>query len=507
MGNDRRIAKNTLLLYIRMFISMIVGLYTSRVVLNVLGVEDYGIYGVVGGVVAMMGFLNATMSGATARFITYEIGRGEKEMLSKTFSSAFVVHIIIAAVVLIVGETLGVWFLNNKMVIPENRIIAANWVLHFSLLSSVVTIIQVPFNACIIAHERMNVYAYIEIMNVILKLLVVFLLLTVSFDKLISYAALFFVVTLFVAALYASYCYRRYEESRIKLKWDSKVIRPMVSFSGWDLYGNFSGTARQYGVNIIINMFFGPLLNAASSIATSVVGMVSQFTANVVMAIKPQIIKSYAQGNYQESARLISLGCLVNFLLMSFICIPLISEMHYVLVLWLKTVPEYAVEFCQLSLVTALFSSQSLVLMTGIHASGKIKGISFILGTIYLLVIPITYLSFRYGMTVPWLPYIVNVIAALCGVCFNAIYVHRYITKFSLRTFFCQLFFKYLMPFLIILFAVSYVKTNFDESFFRLIVSFLTSIILIVAISYIWIIPAFVRSQLIGYAKSLCKKT
>ena len=269
-SNNKRIAKNTIMLYIRMFISMVVGLYTSRVVLATLGVEDYGIYGVVGGVGAMMGFLNASMSGATSRFLTFELGRGDKDRLAKTFSSALIVHIAIAIIVFILAETVGLWFLCNKLNIPEGRMEAAHWVYQFSILATMLSITQVPYNATIIAHEKMDVYAYMEILNVTLKLLIVYLLTIGDFDKLKLYAVLTFAVSLIIMMIYRIYCLRHFKESRFHWVWDKTYLTPLLSFSGWNLYGNFGGIAGNQANNFVINSFFGVVMNAAASVAFTV---------------------------------------------------------------------------------------------------------------------------------------------------------------------------------------------------------------------------------------------
>ncbi|MDY5953612.1 MAG: polysaccharide biosynthesis protein, partial [Sodaliphilus sp.] len=282
-SNNKRIAKNTIMLYIRMFISMVVGLYTSRVVLATLGVEDYGIYGVVGGVVGMMGFLNASMSGATSRFLTFELGKGDKERLAKTFSSALIVHIAIAIIVFILAETVGLWFLCNKLNIPEGRMEAAHWVYQFSILATMLSITQVPYNATIIAHEKMDVYAYMEILNVTLKLLIVYLLCIGNFDKLILYASLMLAVSILIMMVYRIYAIRQFPEAHFHWIWDKTYLRPILSFSGWDLYGNMACTIRQQGSVFLINIFYGVALNAACNIASTMQGILLQFSSNVVL--------------------------------------------------------------------------------------------------------------------------------------------------------------------------------------------------------------------------------
>ena len=286
------------MLYIRMFISMIVGLYTSRIVLNVLGVEDYGIYGVVGGVVGMMSFLNASMSGATSRFLTFELGRGDNKRLADTFSSALIVHMGIALIVFVISETAGLWFMTHKLVIPVARISAAHWVFQLSIVSSMIGITQVPYNASIIAHEKMDVYAYVEILNVSLKLLIVYLLVISSFDKLILYAFLMFGVSVTIMMVYRVYCIRHFEESHFHWVWNKAIFKPLLSFSGWDLYGNACVSARFQGQAFLINMFHGLVYNAASSIATTVYGAIQGLSFNVMQAYRPQIIKQYSICNY-----------------------------------------------------------------------------------------------------------------------------------------------------------------------------------------------------------------
>lgn len=307
-SNNKRIARNTMMLYMRMGITMLVGLYTSRVALQVLGVSDYGIYGVVGGIVAFMGFLNGSMSGATSRFLTYELGRGTEGKLKETFVSAFWVHLIIAVIIFVLAETVGLWFLYNKLVIPDVRMDAAFWVYQFSVASAVLGITQVPYNASVISHEDMDLYAYIEIANVLLKLLIVYLLMVITIDKLILYAALYFAVSFGIAMYYRWYCIHYYEESHLTLTWDKEIVNKMLKFCGWDLYGNGCVVAKQQGINFLVNMFFGVTLNAGISIASVVSGTLSGFTSNITLALRPQIIKNYAQKDCIAMQNLMSQG-------------------------------------------------------------------------------------------------------------------------------------------------------------------------------------------------------
>lgn len=405
-SNNKRIAKNTIMLYIRMLLSMVVGLYTSRVVLQTLGVEDYGIYGVVGGVVSMMGFLNASMSGATSRFITFELGRGNIQRVRDTFSSAMIIHIGIALLVILLAETVGLWFLCNKLVIPEGRMTAAHWVYQCSIISAGVGITQTPYTAVVMSREKMDIYAYMELLNVSLKLGIVYLLVIGNFDKLILYAILTLAVSVFMAMLYRVYCIRKFEESRFKWVWDKGLLKPMMSFSVWDLYGNMSFSLVQQGRSFIVNMFFGVVVNAACGIATTVQGVLQGFSGNVVNAIRPQIIKSYASNDKERVQSLIINGTQYSTLLMMLICVPLILNMDSILNLWLGTVPKFASSFCILLLVNSIIGTISSYMIIGIHATGRVK--TFIVtGTLSLMQIPLLYIVFKNFIVVPdWMYYV-----------------------------------------------------------------------------------------------------
>lgn len=504
-SNNKQLAKNSFALYIRMLLTTVVGLYTSRVVLNTLGVDDFGVYGLVGGVVSMLGFLNSTMSASTSRFITYELGKGDKQRLADTFSSALINHIIIAAVVLVLCETVGVWYINCKMVVAPDRLAAANWVFQFSVLSVLLTITQVPYNACIIAHEKMGVYAYVELLNVSLKLLIVYLLQVLSGDKLIIYGLLVFVVSSFIRIVYRIYCHRHFEESHFHFIWKPEILKPMLTFSGWDLYGNLASTARIQGVNMIINSFFGLALNAASTVATTVSSSVGQFAGTVVTAVKPQIIKSYAREEYDETERLIMLGCVLNFFLFSLVGIPLICEMHYVLELWLKIVPDHAVSFCQLSLIASILSSMTYIVITGIHATGKVKTVGIVLGTMYLLILPATYIPYALGWLDANLPYYIGIFVGLISIAAPAYILKSYMPSFSATKFVISIATHLLIPFTALIFIVMFIMSNMEESFKRLIYTVLLSTLLL-GISSVVMVPSNIRGAVIQYVKKMFKR-
>lgn len=414
MGNEnKRIAKNTIFLYIRMLLSIVISLYTSRLVLQVLGEVNYGIYGLVGSVVAMFTFLNTAMSGATSRFLTHEMAKGDKERLRDTFNSALIIHIGIALLILVLAETIGLWFLHNKLVIPEERMFAAEIVYQLSIASMVITITQVPYNAAIIAHEKMDIYAYVELLNVTLKLVIVYILLIGNFDKLILYAVLVLCVSALIAFIYRIYCVKHYDETHIRFVYRPEIIKPMLGFSLWDLYGNMSVTARQQGTNFILNMFFGVVLNAASGIATMVQGIISGFSGNILQAFRPQIIKSYAVKEYARMENLISNAIKFAVLMLMIISVPLCIEIDYIMTLWLGDVPQYAPIFCRILLIMNIFGIINNILTISIHATGKVKTLSFMAGTIALLNLPVIYILFRFFTKSPENAYYVLLCSAV----------------------------------------------------------------------------------------------
>lgn len=400
------------MLYIRMLLSMVVSLYTSRVVLNTLGVEDYGIYGVVGGVVGMLSFLNATMSGATSRFLSIELGKANSERLNETFNAALIIHLTIACIVLVLAETIGLWFLNQKLVIPEERMFAAHVVYQLSILSTMIGITQVPYNAVIISHEKMDVYAYVELLNVTLKLLIVFLLPILGNDKLIVYASLVLVVSVLIAFVYRFYCVRNYRETHVKLILDRNKIYPMLTFSAWDLLGHLGYTIRIQGSNILLNLFFGPIVNAANAIALTVQGVFLSFSTNITAAIRPVIIKSYAQNKIDYFYTLIRESARLSCFISCIITVSVIVHADLILGLWLGNVPEYSVNFVILCLVLNCFSSYSSIIYIGIHACGSVKRSGIFRAILNMSVMLVAYIVFSFT-PIPEYIYVVILISQL----------------------------------------------------------------------------------------------
>ncbi|NRT13274.1 polysaccharide biosynthesis protein [Flavobacterium sp. 14A] len=482
-SNSKRIAKNTLLLYFRMFITMGVSLYTSRVVLNTLGISDYGVYNVVGGVVAMFSFLNGSLSGATSRFLTFELGTQNKERLNKVFSSALTVHLGLAIIILVIGETIGLWLLENKLVIAENRMFAARIVYQLSIISCIVAIIHVPSSAAIIAHERMNIYAYVSIVEVGLKLLVVFLLLIGNFDKLILYGVLTLIVTIIITLIYQIYSYRNFSECKFRISLDKEMMMPMLSYSGWDLYGNLSVMVRGQGINILLNTFFGTIINAASGIATQVQNAIAGFADNFLVAVRPQIVKNYASGNIVEMQRLIFNASKFSFLLLFLISFTFIVEIEFVMKLWLVKVPLYAIIFCQLSLLNNLVSIMFRTVMFSIHATGKMKRISFINGTIYIMVLPISYGLLKLGFS-PIAPFLINIFLLTIGCASNLITLNLYIPEFSISEFLKKVVMINLIIVVLSSIMPLIIYYSMEEGFLRFLIVGFTSVVSIGIATY-----------------------
>lgn len=395
-SKDKKISINALYLYMRMFFSLLVGLYTSRVILANLGVEDFGVYNIVGGIVSMMTFLNGSMSSATSRYLAYYLGKDNQERITRCFTSALQIHFGLGILLLLLGESIGLWFVNNQLVIDSDKMLAANYVFQFSLFSAFVTVCKVPYTANLISNEKMNHYALLEILYVFLKLGVA-LLIPFFPEKLIFYAFLLLLCDIIIFCCYWIYCYKNYIYCRFKKCFDKEIAYSMMNFSVLDLFGNGTYTARQIGTNVFINRFFGVSLNAASGIATQVGGIVSSFVMSAQNAFRPQIIKSYAVNDSSLLQHLMRMECKISVLLASALFTPLFLNIEFVMQLWLKSVPEYSPIFCQFILVSNFFSVVNNILMTVIHATGKIKLLSYSSGALNLLCLLAVYVSFEMG--------------------------------------------------------------------------------------------------------------
>lgn len=503
-SNNKRIAQNTLLLYFRTLFTMLISLYTSRVVLNTLGVTDYGIYNVVGGVVAMFSVISSSLSSAVSRFITYEIGRGDFEKLKRIFSTSVNIQIGISLVIIALAETFGLWFLNTKMNIPDGRIGAANWVLQCSLLSFIINLVSVPYNACIIAHERMTAFAYISILEAVLKLVVVYMLLISTYDKLATYAVLLVAVALIVRLAYSFYCRRHFEESHYRFVYDKSLIKEMTGFAGWSFFGNGAYMLNVQGVDMLINIFFGVTLNAARGVASQVQNAVMQFVNNFTVAINPQITKSYAAGDMRYVCKLVCRGARFSYFLLFIFVVPLFCEADYVLKLWLKIVPEYAVMFLRLSLFGTLMTLLGNSMLTAIMATGNIKKYQLYITIVGCLVFPLTWLAFELGFP-PETTYVIYIFIYFI-LNFVRLYMAKGLMNFPIKFYLSDVIlrvvvvslFSFILPLLVIY--------NYKESFMRLCFTCIISLFSTLFTISVFGLECSERKKIFGKITSLVSK-
>ena len=407
------------MLYIRMLLIMAVTLYTSRVVLNVLGVEDFGIYNVVGGIVVMFSFLNGAMATSTQRFLSFSLGKNDQEQVARVFSMSMTTHISIALIVLLLAETFGLWIFYRYLNIPPERMGAAQWVYQLSVLTFCISIIRVPYNAGIIAYERMSFYAYISIVEVCLKLGMVILLQYLGSDKLILYALLMALTTGIVTFIYKLYCCKTFSVCRYHYFWDKHLYKELISFSGWSLFGSAANVGVQQGINILLNVFFGVVTNAALGIANQVSSAVSQLVGNFQTAFNPALVKSYASGDYSYFVRLIFQTSRFSYFLLFIIALPLYLCMPFVLKVWLDIVPEYTVVFCRWMVVFVLIVSVSAPLWISVQAIGKIRSYQLLMSALIFLNIPLSWLLLRLGKDAEWVMQVrvgINLLTFICRI-------------------------------------------------------------------------------------------
>ena len=467
--NNKRIARNTLLLYFRMLFLMIISLYTSRIVLNALGVEDFGIYNVAGGVVAMFSILSGSLSAAISRFITYELGKNNILKLKVIFSSAITIQIGLGIVIVFFAETIGIWFLNTQMNIPIERMVAANWVLQFSIITFIINLISVPYNAVIIAHEKMSAFAYISIFEAIGKLLIAYLITISPIDKLIFYAILMCVVAIAIRLLYGYYCKRHFDECRFHFIWNKQIFQQIFSFAGWNFIGASSAVLRDHGGNIIINLFCGPTVNAARGIAFQVNNAIQGFVSNFMTALNPQITKSYAVKNYTYMMTLIFQGARLSFYMLLLLSLPIIINTHYLLTLWLNTVPEHTVLFVRLVLIFAMSESISGPLITAMLATGNIRNYQIIVGGLQMLNLPISYILLSLG-AIPETVLIVAVLISQC--CLMArLYMLKKMIKLKITDYLKKVYFNIITVSIIAIILPICMQERLAENFINFLLS------------------------------------
>lgn len=501
ISNNKRIAKNTLMLYLRMFLTMAVTLYTSRIVLKTLGVSDFGVYSVVGGFVSMLAYLNSVFVGSTQRFISFALGKKDEELICKTFATTRVIHIILAAIILILAESFGIWFVNHKLVIDPERIIAANWVFQCSLASLMITIISIPYNSCIVAHEHMDIYAYVSILEVVLKLVILYLLIVLPGDKLIVYALLHVGVSLIIRLCYTLYCRKHFFECKSKPSIDKPLFKKMFSYAGWTTLGNLGFSFKDQFSNMILNGFFGTTINAARGIAMQVSGAITSFASNFFMAMSPQIVKRYSAGEIEQSQNLVYAGTRISFYLLSFIVIPAVINIDYILKIWLDVVPNYTATFIKITLASSLIYSLTSSISTAIQATGNIRAFQIGVSVIMLSELPIAYLLLRLGYSAPYalLPAIFTNAVALA---FRFWLVKRMIPSYSLKKYYLYGVARCVVIFILCYIICHYISKLLPTNFLWFCVDVVICILIIGTIIFVAGITKWERSVVINFVKS-----
>lgn len=463
--DNKRIAKNTLMLYIRTLFVMVITLFTSRVILQSLGVEDYGIYNVVGGIISMLSFISSTLSTASQRYITFELGKGDAGNMNKIFSICLLLHFGLALIVALVAEPLGLWFINNKLLIPTERLTAAVWVFQFTVFSMIIMFLSVPFNALIVAHERMNAFAAISIVDAAMRLFIAYAILLCSSDKLIIYAFLMFVAQLTIQACYMIYCYRKFQESHYRHHWDRALVKEMGKFASWSVFGNLAFVSYTQGLNLLLGTFFLPEVNAARGIAVQVQSAVNHFVSSFQTAINPQITKNYAAGNVPAMISLVFRSSRFSFYLLMIMTIPILLETEILLKLWLKVVPKYSVPFLRIILITTWINSIANPLIISVKATGNIRKYESTIGGLMLLILPISYVFLRLGF-----PPITVFVVHLCMECIAMIcriLITRSLIHFSLRKYISELLIRISVVGLVAIIIPTLLYYHFEASLLR----------------------------------------
>lgn len=504
MSEGKRIAKNTIFLYIRMLFVMGVSLFTSRIVLQSLGVVDYGLYNVVGGVVVLLSFLNSSAGGATSRFLTFSLGKKDDYEFDyrSIFSVALAIHAVIALVIVLFCETGGLWYVCNKMVIPDERRTAAIWVFHISIASSFVSFLQVPYNASIIAHEKMNVYAFVGIYEALAKLAIAYVIKFSSLDNLIFYAILLFVQTASVNVFYRFFCLRKFgDKCRFSFVRDKKLYRTLLGYSGWDLIGNFGGVAKSQGVNLILNLFFGPAINAARAVASQVENALYSFTSNFQTAIRPSIIKHYAAGEMDKMLNLFYITCRFSCLLFSCLAIPFIFECEYIVGIWLVNPPEMTVIFIRIVLVTYLFVCLNTSIGIGVHATGDVKRLNLYTLPKPFLELIIIYVLLKLGFPAESALYVLMISSA--AVTFvNLVVLKKNIPEVSILKFYLRIILG-TFALMLIPSAMAYMVSllHMKHEFLKLICVYGIYVLLLIPIVYRFGINEEIRVMMIKWLK------
>lgn len=483
--NTKRIAKNTTLLYIRMMIVMIINLYAVRLVLNALGVEDFGIYNVIAGVITMLYSVSSVLSSATQRFYSTSIGENAPVHLREIFSTSLYIYVILSVIVLIVGETIGLWFVNTQLVIPESRMNAANWIYQLSIFSFIASIMQVPFSAATIAHEDMGIFSLISTSETVLKLLSIFLIINIPLDRLVIYGATLFIISVMVLISYILIASKKYPECSYKKPTQKKLFKDLMLFSGWSFFGSIAGVGMSQVNTIFVNIFFGPVVNAARAISFQFNMALTSFVGSFILAVRTPMIKSYAEGSYLYLNKIFSISNKFIYYFLLMICIPLVIEMNTILNLWLTVNDSQTVLFSRLMVVYTLIMALNNPIAIIIHATGHVKEYHLPVETITLLCVPASYILYKLGYPA-YSTYIVMIITAVVAHLVRLVCLKKYYKPFSyfdyFKSFIIPAFFITLATFFIIIF----VHDSINGSFMRISAVVALSIICVAVQAYLF---------------------
>lgn len=484
--NNQRIAKNTLFLYVRLAIVMLVNLYTTRAVLNALGVEDYGVYNVVCGFVALFGFLNTSITNGIQRFYNYELGRNDTNAVIKVYNTAFVIQVLVAVLLLVSIESIGVWYVNNKLVVDSTRLESANWIFQFSVVSLLLVVLQAPYSAAILAYEKMDYYAVVSVIDALIKLSIAIGIPYVFGDKLIAYGFLIMLVQIINIILYYGYCKKNFSMLKLRRGFDKSMFKSMLVFSGWNIFGSFAYVVKSQGVNVLLNAFFGTIVNAANGVATQIASAIQTFSANLVVAFRPQLIQSYASGDYQRTEKLMFSMSKISYILMCLIAIPVIVEINYILQLWLgkDSVPSNTAIFTILTIVSSMINTLNMPIVQVVHATGNMKKFQLATSLVVCSILPLAWICLKCGfsaISVFWVTmFMSGVNQCVCLIVLRSIFKYNVL----------QYIYQIVIPCFIISVVpstIAYIVRNmFDVSLYRLFLTFLMSEVLILSLSILF---------------------
>ena len=503
--NYSRIAKNTVFLFLRMILILCIGLYTSRVLLNALGVEDYGIYNIVGGFVAMFAVISGAVTSAISRFITFELGKGDIRQMKRTFQSSVIVMLGISLIIILLCETVGLWFLNNKLVIPTARLDAAFWVFQLAIVTFVLNLMSMPYNACIVSHEKMQAFAYISLIEAVSKLLVCFAIIHSPFDRLVFYAVLLCVVSIIIRIIYVVYSKSKFEECRGHMIFDKGIVKRIFNFAGWSFIGSAGWILRVQGGTILLNLFGGPIVNAANAIAVNMSNTISGFVNCFTTALNPQITKNYANSNYLELNNLLFYGAKISFYLLFLIELPVLLNTEFILKLWLGIVPEHTVNFVTLILIVSLIDIVSMPLMTAKNATGKIRNYQLLVGGIQLLSVPLAYVFLKLGAKVEVM-YVAYIIVSIGCLMARMLMLNGEFPQWSSLKFMVDVCLNVIVVAIVASVVPTLVALNFEQGWERLVFTLLVSLVSSSASIYLIGLNNSERKILIYKIKSFLKK-